>query len=123
MMTLRAVEGGPAGLGRDACAWLELVDQKERRSTLRIDTSREAKLRARGSLARQVVLSDVSHHGCRVGAAHLSPGDHVLITLPGLESKMATVAWADATHAGLQFVQALHPAVATHIATAPSRQG
>jgi hypothetical protein len=123
MMTFPGVEVGPAGLGSDACAWLELVDQKERRSTLRIDTSREAKLRMRGSLARQVVLSDVSHHGCRVGAPHLSPGDQVLITLPGLESKMATVAWSNATHAGLLFVQALHPAVATHIATATSPLG
>jgi hypothetical protein len=55
---------------------------------------------------------DLSVHGLRIsGMERLREGEVVLITLPGLEPRHATVVWSDQFESGCAFAEPLHPAV------------
>lgn len=84
---------------------------RPRRSS-RLHVEMEAGLRKSGSKRVAVQVTDLSLEGFRV-AAHFNlwPGSHVWLSLPGLESRRAVVAWANGDVAGLSFDEPLHPSV------------
>lgn len=66
----------------------------------------------RGVLRAKVALSDLTCRSARIDSMDtLKPGMLVWITLPGIESRPATVDWTSGFTAGLRFEAPLHPAV------------
>lgn len=56
-----------------------------------------------------IVLKDMTPFGARVeGLADLRMGDEIMLLLPGLQSKLSTVVWADGSSAGVEFDHPLH---------------
>jgi hypothetical protein len=69
-------------------------------------------MRRRGARHGEVLLREISAHGCSVELAELvEERDHVIARLPKLEPFGATVAWVDGRSAGLHFNRGMHPAV------------
>jgi hypothetical protein len=65
-----------------------------------------------GRKGNMVSLRDVSATGCRFTSyAHPVIGQRIWISLPGLESLVATVRWVRGNDCGCQFERALYPAV------------
>lgn len=65
-----------------------------------------------GNRRATVRVLDMSRTGARVSAIHLlREGETFFITLPGLSSIEARVAWANSFELGCEFMQPLHPAV------------
>jgi len=94
----------------------QTVNIESRRShRLRVDL--RARLRQRGSTSRlDVDMIDLSPHGfrCRTRSP-MVPGQHVMLTLPGLSALEAVVAWSSGDQRGCDFSHPLHYAVFLHI--------
>lgn len=65
----------------------------------------------------QAQLFDISEFGCAIFApdAHLKIGRIYTLKTPGVELIGATMAWSKDHHAGLEFIEPLHPSVAKHL--------
>jgi hypothetical protein len=62
-------------------------------------------------------LSDISPDGCRVQTTEpLKIGDHLVMSIEGLEPWPARIIWVSGEDRGAEFDRPLHPAVADHIA-------
>jgi hypothetical protein len=71
-----------------------------------------ASLRVPAKPSGPVTVTDLSARGCRIlTRQRLAPDMIVWLRLPGLESWYATVVWAAAGAAGLDFERPFHPAV------------
>ena len=84
----------------------------ERRRFSRKAIASEALVRRVGGFSFGVRLKDISVDGCRVEM--LEPcevGDCTITRFPQLEPLGSRVCWADGTATGMQFSNALHPAV------------
>lgn len=69
-------------------------------------------LRRSGSRKVSVDIKDVSTHGFKAEVFEaIGSAERVWLTLPGLEGREATVAWAKGYEIGCEFVSPLHPAV------------
>lgn len=86
--------------------------RKEDRKTLALD----AKFKAQHD-RRDVLIADLSRHGCRLvsGNFHLSAGQTILLRPQGLESLAAVVRWSLDGAVGVEFETPLHPAVVDHL--------
>jgi hypothetical protein len=83
-----------------------------RRRSRRVATSDEVGIRRIGSFNFNAKMHDVSTGGCRVELIEAyEAGDHVVTRLPKLEPLGARVCWAVGTTAGIEFLNAIHPAV------------
>lgn len=77
----------------------------------RINFKALVKFRA-GSRRAEVRVHDVSTEGIRMSVIHsLKVGDRLFVTLPGIESMEAEVAWEKEFELGCRFIKPLHPAV------------
>ena len=84
----------------------------ERRRFSRKAIASEALVRRVGSFSFEVALKDISVDGCRVEM--LEPcevGDCTITRFPKLEPLGSRVCWANGTATGMQFSNAIHPAV------------
>lgn len=86
------------------------------RRTLRKAVTLRARLRDRGATRFDIKILDLSLTGFRAETAYrLNPGTLVWVSLPGLASLEAEVAWQEREHVGCKFDTPLHPAVFDHI--------
>ena len=82
------------------------------RRAARVSVSADVTLRRFGKTAYPISVFDISPYGCRVEFIDQPAIDeHVWIRLPGLEPLEAEVCWVERPHAGLSFVNDIHPAV------------
>lgn len=77
-----------------------------------------ARFRETGSNPFEVELFDLSATGFRmVSFARPRVGTHIWVNLPGLQSLEAVIRRAEGNDFGCQFVNPLHPSVASHLQT------
>ena len=94
----------------------------EHRRSLRKAVKMRARLRDRGQTKFEVDVLDLSATGFRAETSFtLWPGTIVWLTLPGLGSLEAVVAWRDKLLYGCSFAKPLHPAVFDHVLAATNR--
>lgn len=103
--------------------WLEPASWEDRRGLRRLDAALTAVLSRPNQFRSAVALLDISVRGCRVRTGGLREGDRVWLNFETLEPICAHVAWAGPSEAGLEFRQALHPAVIAHLAGQPPAAG
>jgi hypothetical protein len=90
---------------------------QDNRAALRRSVRLDARVRDRGAGRFAIRVLDLSATGFRGETAFtLPPGSLVWITLPGLQSLEAEIAWQRGEQIGAAFRQPLHPAVFEHIA-------
>lgn len=93
-----------------------VAQPSDNRATLRRDVRLDARVRDRNASRFSVRVVDLSRTGFRGETAFtIRPGSTIWITLPGLQSLEAQVAWQRGEHIGAAFRQPLHPAVFEHI--------
>jgi len=75
-----------------------------------------AKVRAQQD-RRDVLVTDLSRHGCRICAQTLwLPAGQMIVLRPaGLESLLGTVRWSRDGEAGIEFERPLHLAIVEHL--------
>lgn len=90
----------------------------EHRRTVRLDVRFNACLREPGSSQKfEVEVIDLSMSGFRFETSFtIRPGNKVFVTIPGMSTLDATVAWGRGFIYGAQFENALHPSVFDMIA-------
>lgn len=75
-----------------------------------------AEIREKGAGRQKVSVIDLSRSGFRMQCIFLIPNDRtVFLTMTGLESLEARIAWHDDDFYGCEFKQRLHEAVYDHI--------
>lgn len=85
---------------------------QDNRQALRCPVRLQARLRDRGAKKFAIDLIDISLTGFRAETVtRLYAGNPVWLTLPGMESLEARVAWVDNAYCGCAFTRPLHPAV------------
>ncbi|NNC72898.1 MAG: hypothetical protein HKN78_08485 [Sphingomonadaceae bacterium] len=91
---------------------------EDRRETERHIISLEAKARRpNGGAFAAITITDISVGGFQtLGLEPFSPGADVLIYLPGIAPRKATVVWQRNGRTGSQFDEPLHIAVVDHLA-------
>lgn len=88
----------------------------DHRSALRKSVRLDARVRDKGATRFSIRVVDLSPTGFRAETAFtLKPGATIWITLPGLQSLEATVAWQRGEQVGAAFRQPLYGAVFEHI--------
>jgi hypothetical protein len=97
----------------------------EHRRTLRLDVHVGASLREPGSSMKfDVEVIDLSMTGFRFETSFtLKAGQKVFVTIPGVNTLEANVAWARGFIYGAQFERPLHGAVFDHIAAKYRKTG
>ena len=85
----------------------------EHRKTMRLDVRFNACLREPGSAQKfEVDVIDLSMTGFRFETSFtIRPGSKVFVTIPGMSTLEATVAWARGYVYGAEFNHSLYPAV------------
>lgn len=90
----------------------------DNRKDLRSPVEITAELFVSESVRFKVVVLDLSSSGFRINTAnHIPLGRLVYLTLPGLQSLQARVAWNDREHYGCTFSKPLHGATCDHLST------
>jgi PilZ domain len=75
-----------------------------------------AEIREKGAGRQKVSVIDLSRSGFRMHCIFLIPDDRtVFLTMEGLESLEARIAWHDNDYYGCEFKQRLHEAVYDHV--------
>lgn len=88
----------------------------DNRATLRKAVGLDARVRDRNASRFAIRVLDLSRTGFRGETAYsIRPGSIIWITLPGLQSLEATIAWQRGEYIGAAFRQPIHPAVFEHI--------
>ena len=84
-----------------------------------------AEIREKGAGKQKVSVIDLSRSGFRMHCIFLIPDDRtVFLTMKGLESLEARIAWHQDDYYGCEFKQRLHEAVYDHITrTHPTLRG
>ncbi|MCM8731200.1 pilus assembly protein PilZ [Hephaestia sp. GCM10023244] len=96
----------------------------DNRHALRKPVRLKAQLRDRGTTRFEIDILDLSTTGFRAETSFTLWPDHIVwLTLPGLSSLEATVAWRDGLHYGCAFTNPLHPAVFDHLVRLSEEQG
>ncbi len=86
------------------------------RATTRRDVGVDAKVRDRNGSRYKIRVVDLSRTGFKAECVHsIRPGSLIWLTLPGLQSLEAEVAWQRGEFIGAAFHQPLHAAVFDHI--------
>lgn len=76
-----------------------------------------ARCRSRSGFVDRVVITDLSHLGCKIESFALTmrPGDPVVITPEALEGLCGTVRWTEGNCAGIEFATPLYGPVVEHL--------
>ena len=75
-----------------------------------------AEIREKGAGKQRISVLDLSRSGFRMHCIFLISDDRtVFLTMPGLESMEARIAWHDDDYYGCEFRQRLHEAVYDHV--------
>jgi hypothetical protein len=75
-----------------------------------------AEIREQGGGRQKISVIDLSRSGFRMHCIFLIPADRIVfLTMQGLESLEARIAWHDGEYYGCAFRQPLHEAVYDHI--------
>jgi hypothetical protein len=91
---------------------LAQASHAELRDATRVHVAALIKVRQVGAKGIHVVAEDISCTGCRVQWPHnVKVGDRVWVTLPGLETISASIAWTADFKFGCRFDVPLHAAV------------
>lgn len=94
-----------------------MAESDEQRRCKRIELTAPVDLRRVKDFRYQSTLQNLSPTGCRVDLIdRVEVGDMVWVGLPGLESLLAKVRWADEWVAGIEFNRPIYPPVFDHIA-------
>ena len=90
----------------------EPADAAADRNEDRVELSTTVTLRRMGRTPYQATVFDLSPTGCKVEFVERPrPDEQIWAKFDGLDSIEATVRWVDGYHGGIEFVQAIHPAV------------
>jgi len=82
------------------------------RKAERIPLHADIDFRRTGEHRWRVNIKDLSPQGCRVELpVRVLPDDTIWITFPGLEAMQGKICWVKEWIAGVQFANAMHPAV------------
>jgi hypothetical protein len=101
-------------------AQIESMADGDRRRGHRHRSNAMARIRQLKRTPEMIHVTDISAAGCGFRARYAMPvGTRVLLTLPGLEVWLATVAWYEDGRGGLKFDRPLHSAVAARFAVLP----
>lgn len=96
------------------------VSTGNRRKAPRLRSNELARIRLIKQSPEMIHVTDISIDGCGFRArCWLPAGTRLLLSLPGLEVWLATVAWFEDGRGGLRFDRPLHPAVAARFAAPP----
>ena len=87
------------------------------RRSPRLTLAMPARCRTLGGFADDVVIRDLSAHGCRVvsHALTLRPGARVVMRPSGMEGLCGEVRWVDGHEAGIEFERPLYQPVVEHL--------
>ncbi|KQN25457.1 hypothetical protein ASE86_04260 [Sphingomonas sp. Leaf33] len=89
---------------------------QDSRTTARHQVGVDAKARDRSGSRYKIRVLDLSRTGFKAECVHtIRPGTMIWLSLPGLQSLEAEVAWQRGEHIGAAFHQPLHAAVFDHI--------
>lgn len=89
-----------------------MVDNSDPRRAERVPLRADIEFRRTGEHRWRVNILDFSPDGCRVDLpVRVVADDTVWISLPGIETIQGTVCWVREWEAGIEFANALHPAV------------
>ena len=87
------------------------------RTTPRLTVAGEIHMRKSGYSKMAVELIDISPTGCRMELVEkVAAGETIWVTLPGLQTIEARVAWCRDWIAGVSFGGTVHPAIIERIA-------
>ena len=99
-------------------ARIETIEPREGRSTPRRHANQMASLRQRKAPPEMIQVVDISPVGCGFRSRWpFMAGTRVWLSLPGLETWPATIAWYEDGKGGLEFESPLHPLVAARYAS------
>jgi len=99
-------------------ARIEAAESHENRSAPRRRANQFAALRHKKAPPEMIQVVDISTIGCGFRSRWpFTIGTRVWLSLPGLETWPATIAWYEDGRGGLSFENALHPAVAERYAS------
>ena len=94
-------------------AQIEFIESKENRRAPRRRANHMAALRQRKAPSEMIQVVDISAVGCGFHSRWpFTIGTRVWLSLPGLETWAATIAWYEEGRGGLRFDTPLHPMVA-----------
>lgn len=117
MFTERTNQGAKGLNMMRVCARVEIVGQPDGRGAARQRANLMASLRQRKQPPELIQVLDISPGGCGFRSRWpFATGARVWLSLPGLETWAATVAWCEDGRGGLQFESPLHPLVAERFA-------
>jgi hypothetical protein len=99
-------------------ARIETAESRESRSTPRRRANQMAALRQRKAQPEMIQVVDISSVGCGFRSRWpFTAGTRVWLSLPGLETWPATIAWYEDGKGGLRFENPLNPLVAERYAS------
>ena len=99
-------------------AQIETIELHENRSAPRRRANQMAAIRQKKLQPEMIQLVDISSSGCGFRSRWpFTVGSRVWLSLPGLETWPATIAWYDEGRGGLQFENPLHPLIAERYAS------
>jgi hypothetical protein len=105
-------------------ARIETIEIQENRGTPRRRANQMASLRQRKLPPEMIQLIDISPSGAGFRSRWpFTVGNRVWLSLPGLETWPATIAWYEEGRGGLRFDSPLHPVVAERYASDIGRAG
>lgn len=105
-------------------AQIESAEIHESRGTPRRRANQMASLRQRQAKPEMIQVLDISEAGCGFRSRWpFMAGTRVWLSLPGLETWPATIAWYDNGNGGLEFDNPLHPLVAERYAADIAQEG
>ena len=89
----------------------------EERRSQRLQMAMPARCRTLGGFIDDLVIRDLSAHGCRVfsHALTLRPKGKVVVRPQGIEGLCGTVRWVRGHEAGIEFDQPLYQPVVEHL--------
>lgn len=90
---------------------------KNKRKSLRNAVEIRADLLVSSGPRFKVSVNDLSRTGFRIETGnHIPVGTKVYLSMPGMQSLQARVAWNEVVYYGCEFTQALHESIFEHIA-------
>ncbi|MGF1550617.1 MAG: PilZ domain-containing protein [Sphingomonadaceae bacterium] len=105
-------------------AYSTIGESSESRRAERKRVRIAAGFRRQGSHRAKAEIVDLSTSGFRIEILNSLPiGNYVWLTLPGLGSTCARVAWCKGNYAGCEFLEPLHPAVLDRLAAEARAEG
>lgn len=89
----------------------------DKRDDFRHDVKIQSRYRTGKGFARDVVVTDLSRHGCRMfdKFSSLSEGGYISIRIGSVGPIQARIRWREHSVVGLEFDDPIHPSVLEHM--------